>query len=129
MGTDINGYVETSFNGKQWFLVAPVPDIRNYEVFEILAQVRGTEGYVTYPDMYPSNERGLPEGIIYNADDYGDHDFRCWTLDQMATYLQLWEQVQYEPVRTVWVSFIAYVAALQLHDPGAKFRFVIGFDT
>lgn len=81
MGCDIHLYFERKNNENKW---EPIeiderlfPDDRNYELFGLLAGVRGScEGY------FPS--RGIPKDTSMNEDHYlGDHSFTYAYLDEL----------------------------------------------
>lgn len=139
MGTDIHGFAEERYRSGYpypWRRFIPVPDNRCYQVFEVLANVRPS-GLDSFADRIPL--RGLPDDLVpkpkslltpAQADylnDYGDHSFTWYELPELLDK-DLWAQVEYEPVREMWLAFLYYCALYGVAS-NADIRIVIGFDS
>jgi hypothetical protein len=133
MGADIHGVAQWKWENipeTAWSDIMPVPDVRSYEVFNILANVRD-QALHSLADDIPL--RGLPRDIhIANDDDefkYGQHHFTWYTLDELYGHIHLFGQIKDDAARDVWVYFITYLRAYSKTWYNAKIRIVIGFDS
>lgn len=136
MGTDINGFAEWKWNDAEsrfgaWTLIAPVPDIRSYRVFELLADVRSSGDIDNrFTDAIPL--RGVPDEYIdkqsVHGFDMGDHSFTWYTLEEINRP-EMWAQIEHELPRETWLAFIAYLKWHQKCWWNSTLRIVIGFDS
>lgn len=134
MGCDIHGYAEWRFpkEQQQYMVLAPIPDVRNYRIFELLANVRPSGDLHSFEDDIP--RRGLPDDLAFPDHDgleYGEHSQTWYTLDELSN-MDLWSQVINEPTGALWVTFLSYCkqyAAEYTFGVNLDVRIVIGFDS
>lgn len=130
MGTDIHGWLQKSYGGKNWYNVQRVPSDRNYTLFAALANVRNGRGfagcYTGEAIRFIAEPRGLPadlaaqlaatelqsdnaaddDGINYYATDFGDHSQTWFTLAELLN----WDGWQQQQTRGGYVARSEYEA-------------------
>lgn len=137
MGCDIHGFAEWKWKSsdpdkwQSWELIAPVPDMRSYRVFELLANVR-TTGDIDkqFTDSIPL--RGVPKSWDeYRGDphgyDLGDHSFTWYTLEELRRP-DMWDQIDQQTPRELWKAYLEYLKWYKLSWWECDVRIVIGFD-
>lgn len=136
MGTDINGVAEWRWrtadpgNPNSWHLIAPVPDMRSYRVFELLADVRASGDLdKTFVDSIPL--RGLPKSYqdaeMAHGFNLGDFSHTWYGLEELRKR-DMWDQIECETPRELWWAFLEYVKWFRLSWWECEARIVIGFD-
>ena len=130
MGCDIHLYIEKKVRGK-WVPFKEIPqndypDDRCYDVFALLAGVRGRFDKTYFPD------RGIPEDTSYveNRDDDDDY---CWLGEHSFTYATI-----HELKKVKWQKYIDYECGFQhfikkyfplASSSDKNIRILMGFDS
>jgi hypothetical protein len=135
MGCDIHLYFEKKVRGK-WVPFTDIPekeypDGRSYDVFALLAGVRGY-----YPKNYFGG-RGIPEDTSYVAptDDEDDDDLttKPWIGDHSFTYATIFElkKVKWERYMDYEPHFARFIKTYFPLDTAndKNIRIIMGFDS
>lgn len=136
MGTDIHGFAEWKSRSMEdipqaWNLIAPIPDLRNYQTFELLANVRETgDIHRTFADDIPL--RGLPSYYetldeIHGQPVLWQHSKTWYTLQELYRP-SMWEQLDHRLPLDLWLTFLRYLALFRVATYNCDVRIVIGFD-
>lgn len=129
MGCDIHLYIEKKVRGK-WVPFKEIPeddypDDRDYNVFALLAGVRGRHEKTYFA------ERGIPLDTSYK-ENRGDEDF-CWLGDHSFTYATI-----HELKKVKWDKYLDCECGFQrflkkyfplVSSSDKNIRILIGFDS
>lgn len=135
MGCEIHGGAEWAWTDstavQSWEFIGKVPDVRNYQIFSILASVRQDEDKPlrSMVDVIPL--RGLPhkmsEELQYELN-VSNHSCTWYTLTELNECRRLFFQVEYTPVADLWLTYIRYLTLWSRNLYDCDVRIVIGFD-
>lgn len=128
MGCDIHTIVQVKINNKWKTVAEDVCDNRWYELFGILAGVRGGAEPITEPKGFPE-DLGYREldGSKYIAGKWmGEFGFSWYTLEELNAYYKIYEPDDFDCL----VGLIHELSVISLEEKVGSdcVRFVFGFD-
>jgi len=124
MGCDIHIVWQAQNNNGMWVDIhdAPMSMCRNYDVFGVLAGVRGDKAPISEP-------RGLPDDFKFLDKDswIGDYGFSWLTVGEILDYD--WSIVEFTDEIPKQVTAAIEAAKAQLDTDNPAVRLVFGFDS